>query len=98
MSAVLPAYEGAAAAVRHAVRAGQRGRSARRGRRARAEGARCNRRGSAHIAFGIKVHPLRCEAGEGGEVALPRRLEKSRIRLGGQPSALSASQEQGGIR
>ena len=54
-------------------------------------------RGGAHpAAFGLKVHPLLHEALEGGEVALLRRIEKSRLlRLRAQPSALSASQEPG---
>ena len=44
----------------------------------------------------LKVHPLLHEAGEGGEVALERRIDKSLLRLRAQPSALSASQELGG--
>ena len=47
-------------------------------------------RGGAHLVFGLKVHPLRHEAREGGEVAIPRRLDKSRLRLRAQPSTLSA--------
>ena len=53
-------------------------------------------RGGAHLVCGIHVHPLLHEAGEGGEVALLRRLDKILLRLWAQPSALSASQEQGG--
>ena len=47
------------------------------------------------ILCGLKVHPLLLEAGEGGEVALLCRLDKSLLRLRAQPSALSASQEPG---
>jgi hypothetical protein len=50
-------------------------------------------RGGAHRACGIHVQPLLHEAGEGGEVALPRRLDKSHLCLRAQPLALSASQE-----
>ena len=46
-------------------------------------------RGGAHVGGGLKVHPLRHEALEGGEVALLRRLGKSRSRLRAQPFALS---------
>ena len=54
-------------------------------------------RGGAHPGFvcGLEVHPLLHEALEGGEVALLGRIEKSRLRLRAQPSALSASQELG---
>ena len=52
--------------------------------------------GGAHLVGGIHVHPLLHEAGEGGEVALLRRLKKILLRLRAQSSALSASQEQGG--
>ena len=38
-------------------------------------------RGGAHLAFGLEVHPLLHEALEGGEVAIPRRSEKSLLRL-----------------
>ena len=51
-------------------------------------------RGGAHLVHGIHVHPLLHEALEGGEVALRRRLAKILL-LRAQPSALSASQEQG---
>ena len=60
-----------------------------------AEGAGGGSRGVAHAVCGLKVHPLLHEALEGGEVAIPRRLAKSLLRLRAQPSALSASQEQG---
>ena len=53
-------------------------------------------RGGAHGASGLKVNPLLHEALDGGEVALPHRLVKSLLRLWARPSALSASQEQGG--
>ena len=55
-------------------------------------------RGGAYLVFGLKVHPLLHEAGEGGEVALLRCLEKSLLRLRAQPSALSPSQEHKGAR
>ena len=48
------------------------------------------------LVCGIYVYTLLYEAGEGGEVALRRRLEKSHLRLWGQLFALSGSQEQGG--
>ena len=53
-------------------------------------------RSGAHMVCVLKVHPLLHEAGEGGEVALERRIDKSLLRLRAQPSALSASQELGG--
>ena len=100
MRAVSPSCGGAAAAP-HAVSGGGEGGAAggggRRGRRARGGGGLgAGWRVGAHVVCGIHVHPLRHEAGEGGEVALLRRLEKSLLRLRAQPSALSASQEPGG--
>jgi hypothetical protein len=55
-----------------------------------AEGAAGGSRGGAHLICGLEVHPLRHEALEGGEVALPCRLDKILLRLRAQPSALSA--------
>ena len=81
MRAVLPSC-GGVAAVPHAVSGG-------------GERAAGWLRGGAHIVCGIHIHPLLHEAGEGGEVALLRRIKKSLLRLRAQPSALSASQEQG---
>ena len=51
----------------------------------------------AHPVFGLEVHPVLHEALEGGEVALLRRIAKSRLlRLRAQPSALSASHDRAG--
>ena len=78
------------------MRAGQQGRRA---AREEGEGRRglVGRlaRGGAHLVCGIHVHPLLHEAGDGGEDALPRRLDKIILRLRAQPSALSVSQELG---
>ena len=99
MRAVLPYYGGAAAAP-HAVSGGGEGGAAGatggKGGGRGAEGAGGGSRGGAHHVFGINVPPLLREAGEGGEDALIRRLDKSLLRLRAQPSALSASQELGG--
>ena len=99
MRAVKTTYGGAPAAP-HAVNGGGEGWAARvaggKGGGRRAEGAGGGWQDVAHIGCGLKVHPLLHEAGEGGEVALLRRLAKSLLRLRAQPSALSASQEQGG--
>ena len=92
MRAVLP-YCGGAAAAPHAVSGGGEGGAAGaaggEGGGRGAEGAGGGWRGGAHL-FGLKVHPLRHEAREGGEVALPCRLDKILLRLRAQPSALSA--------
>ena len=100
MRAVLPSCGGAAAAP-HAVSGGGEGGAAGaaggEGGGRGAEGARGGWRGGAYLLVcGIHVHPLLHEAGEGGEVALLRRLVKSLLRLRAQPPALSAPQELGG--
>ena len=99
MRAVLSSCGGAAAAP-HAVSGGGEGGAAGaaggEGGGRGAEGAEGGWRGGAHLVCGLKVHPLRHEALDGGEVALHRRAEKSLLRLRAQPSALNASQEQGG--
>ena len=94
---------GGAAAAPHAVSGGGEGRgnrgSGRGGRRARGAGGWGGGwRGGAHVAVcGLEVHPLLHEALEGGEVALLRRIAKSRLlRLRAQPSALSASHDRAG--
>ena len=104
MRAVLPVCGGAAAAP-HMVSGGGVGGAAGavggegggRGARLRgAEGAGGGWRGGAHRGCGVHVNPLLHEAGESGEVALPRRLDKRHFRLRAQRPGLSASEEQGG--
>ena len=56
-----------------------------------AEGVGGGWRGGAHLECCIRVHPLLHEAGEGGEVALARRIEKILLRLRAQAPTLSAS-------
>ena len=95
-------YCGGAAAAPHAVSGGGEGGAAQgaasgEGGGRGAEGAGGGSRGVAHAVCGLKVHPLLHEALEGGEVALLRCLEKSLLRLRAQPSALSASQDQGSV-
>ena len=91
-------------AAPHAVSGGREG-VAEQGRRAASEGggrgtkrAGGGWRGGAHPASCLNVHPLLHEAFKGGEVAILRCLVKLPLRLRAQPSALSASQEQGGER
>eukprot|EP00964_Phaeocystis_antarctica_P110829 scaffold75167_cov56-Phaeocystis_antarctica.AAC.2 len=93
-------HEGRAAAAPHAVSGGGEGGAAGaaggEGGGRGADGCGGGWRGGAHLVCGIHVHPHLDEALEGGEVAIPRRLAKSLLRLRAQLSALSASQEQGG--
>ena len=91
---------GGAAAAPHAVSGGGEGGAAGvaggEGGGRGAEGAGGGWRGGAHRGCGVHVNPLLHEAGESGEVALPRRLDKRHFRLRAQRPGLSASEEQGG--
>ena len=62
--------------------AGQQGRRAARAEGESGGGRECGLLGGAHPFCGLEVHPLFHEAGEFGEVALPRRLKnKGLLRL-----------------
>ena len=91
MRAVMPSYGGAAVTPNAVSGGGEGGQQAARTVGEGRKGVGGGWRGGAHLECCIHVHPLLHEAGEGGEVALTRRIEKILLRLRAQAPTLSAS-------
>ena len=93
MRAVMPSYGGAVVTPNAVSGGGEGGATGGKDGGRGAEGVGSGWQGGAHLECCIHVHPLLHEAGEGGEVALARRIEKVLLRLRAQPEppAVSAS-------
>eukprot|EP00964_Phaeocystis_antarctica_P072064 scaffold44033_cov50-Phaeocystis_antarctica.AAC.1 len=91
MRAVMPSYGGAVVTPNAVSGGGEGGATGGKDGGRGAEGVGSGWQGGAHLECCIHVHPLLHEAGEGGEVALARRIEKVLLRLRAQPPAVSAS-------
>ena len=91
MRAVMPSYGGAVVTPNAVSGGGEGGATGGKDGGRGAEGVGSGWQGGAHLECCIHVHPLLHEAGEGGEVALTRRIEKILLRLRAQPPTLSAS-------